>query len=120
MMTSMKGATQLLGSMNRTMNLPALNKIAMDFQRENELMDMRQEAMDDAIDEVTGLDDEEESEDIVNQVLDEIGVNLGQSLGETPTGLHTESANQGKVAEAVGGGNPADDDLQARLNDLRR
>src|SRR6202012_1686404 len=80
MMTSMKGATRLLGSMNRTMNLPALNKIAMDFQRENELMDMRAEAMDDAIDEVTGLEDEEESEDVVKEILDEIGIDLNQAV----------------------------------------
>jgi division protein CdvB (Snf7/Vps24/ESCRT-III family) len=80
MMQSMKGATMLLGSMNRQMNLPALQKIAMDFERENEIMDQRQEMMDDAIDEATGLEDEEESEDIVKEVLDEIGVDLGQAV----------------------------------------
>jgi charged multivesicular body protein 2A len=80
MMQSMKGATGLLGSMNRQMNLPALQRIAMEFERENEIMDERQEMMDDAIDEVTGLEDEEESEDIVKEVLDEIGVDLGQAV----------------------------------------
>jgi charged multivesicular body protein 2A len=80
MMQSMKGATGLLGSMNRQMNLPALQRIAMEFERENEIMDERQEMMDDAIDEVTGLEDEEEGEDIVKEVLDEIGVDLGQAV----------------------------------------
>jgi len=81
MMESMKGATRLLGSMNRQMNLPALQRIAMEFERENDVMDQRQEMMDDAIDDVTGLeDDEAEGEDVVNQVLDEIGVDLGQSV----------------------------------------
>ena len=80
MMQSMKGATQLLGSMNRQMNLPALTRIAMEFERENDIMDQRQEMMDDAIDEVTGPEDEEEGEEVVNQVLDEIGVDLGQSV----------------------------------------
>src|SRR6476620_6836476 len=80
MMQSMKGATVLLGSMNRQMNLPALQRIAMEFERENEIMDERQEMMDDAIDEATGLEDEEESEDIVKEVLDEIGVDLGQAV----------------------------------------
>ena len=86
MMQSMKGATQLLGSMNRQMNLPALQRIAMEFERENDVMDQRQEMMDDAIDDVTGLEDEEEGEEVVNQVLDEIGVDLNQALGETPSG----------------------------------
>jgi hypothetical protein len=81
MMQSMKGATMLLGSMNRQMNLPALQRIAMEFERENEVMDERQEMMDDAIDEATGMEgEEEEGEDIVKEVLDEIGVDLGQSV----------------------------------------
>ncbi len=43
-------------------------------------MDQRQEMMDDAIDDVTGLEDEEEGEEVVNQVLDEIGVDLNQAV----------------------------------------
>lgn len=80
MMQSMKGATSLLGSMNRSMNLPALQRIAMDFERENDIMEQRQEMMDDAIDDVTGLDDDMESDEIVNQVLDEIGVEMNQTV----------------------------------------
>lgn len=79
-MQSMKGATQVLGSMNRQMNLPALQRIAMEFEKENDIMDQRQEMMDDAIDDVTGLEDEEESEEVVTQILDEIGVDLGQAV----------------------------------------
>ena len=139
-MQSMKGATQLLGSMNRQMNLPALQRIAMEFEKENDIMDQRQEMMDDAIDDVTGLEDEEEGEEVVNQVLDEIGVDLGQAvrfiaialstyslltlkqLGETPQGLQKNSVADGKVAQAIGGGgaDPGDDDLQARLDSLRK
>lgn len=79
-MQSMKGATMLLGSMNRQMNLPALQRIAMEFERENDIMDQRQEMMDDAIDDVTGLEDEEEGEEVVKEVLDEIGVDLNQAV----------------------------------------
>lgn len=134
-MQSMKGATALLGSMNRQMNLPALQRIAMEFEKENDIMDQRQEMMDDAIDDVTGLEDEEEGEEVVNQVLDEIGIDLGQAvrpvflvwmpytnkyqLGETPSGLQKTAVAEGRVAQAVGG-DPGDDDLQARLDSLRR
>ena len=79
-MQSMKGATSLLAGMNRQMNLPALQRIAMEFERENDIMDQRQEMMDDAIDDVTGLEDEEESDEVVNKVLDEIGVDLNQTV----------------------------------------
>jgi hypothetical protein len=93
MMQSMKGATMLLGSMNRQMNLPALQRIAMEFERENDIMDQRQEMMDDAIDDVTGLEDEEEGEEVVNQVLDEIGVDLNNavSLATPPVSLDAGS-----------------------------
>jgi len=62
------------------MNLPALQRIAMEFEKENDIMDQRQDMMDDAIDDVTGLEDEEEGEEVVNQVLDEIGIDLGQAV----------------------------------------
>jgi len=101
-------------------------------------MDQRQEMMDDAIDDVTGLEDEEESEEVVNQVLDEIGIDLGQAvsgslvtvrearinriiqLGETPSGIQKAAVPEGRVAQAIGGGEHEDDDLQARLDSLRR
>ena len=79
-MQSMKGATSLLGNMNRQMRLPALQKIAMEFERENDIMDQRSEMMDDAIDDVAGLEDEQEGEEVIKEVLDEIGVDLGQSV----------------------------------------
>ena len=85
MMQSMKGATSLLGSMNRQMRLPALQKIAMEFERENDIMDQRQEMMDDAIDDVTGLEDEEEGEEVIKEVLDEIGGDLSQSVSSLPS-----------------------------------
>ncbi|CAL5870837.1 uncharacterized protein PFLUO_LOCUS5078 [Penicillium psychrofluorescens] len=125
MMQSMKGATHLLGSMNRQMNLPALQRIAMEFERENEVMDERQEMMDDAIDEATGMEgEEEEGEDVMREVLDSLGVDLSGQLGETPTDIQTAAKERTPVAQAVGGGGggPAtdDDDLQARFDGLRR
>lgn len=62
------------------MNLPALQRIAMEFERENDMMDQRQEMMDDAVDDAMGVEDEEESEDVVNQVMDELGIDLGQAV----------------------------------------
>ncbi len=52
----------------------------MEFEKENDIMDQRQEMMDDAIDDVTGLEDEEEGDVVVQEVLDEIGVDLGQAV----------------------------------------
>lgn len=52
----------------------------MEFERENDIMDQRQEMMDDAIDDITGVDEEEESDLVVEQVLEEIGVDLRQAV----------------------------------------
>jgi division protein CdvB (Snf7/Vps24/ESCRT-III family) len=61
--------------------LPEIQKIVMEFERESEMMDMKEEMMNDTIDDVMDEgNDEEESEQIVNQVLDEIGISLNQQV----------------------------------------
>ncbi|AEO68770.1 3f8beac9-36cd-4d9e-82be-1f6b45ecc9c3 [Thermothielavioides terrestris] len=124
MMQAMKGATMALGSMNRTMNLPSLQRIAMEFERENDIMEQRQEIMDEVTDDALDVGLEEEGDEVVEQVLEEIGVDLRQALGETPLGLQSNAVAETKIAQAVGGGggggDPGDDDLQARLDSLRR
>lgn len=87
MMQAMKGATMALGSMNRQMNLPGLTKIAMEFERENDVMEQRQEMMDDAIDDAMDVGAEEEGEEVVEQVLEEIGVDLNQAVRFVPVSL---------------------------------
>lgn len=80
MMQAMKGATQALGSMNRSMNLPQLQRIAMEFERENDIMEQRQEMMDDAVDDAMDVGVEEEGDEVVEQVLEEIGVDMNQAV----------------------------------------
>lgn len=46
----MKGVTRAMKSMNKRMNLPAIQKIMMEFEQQSEVMDMKSEMMDDAID----------------------------------------------------------------------
>lgn len=63
--------------MNRNMNLPQIQHIMMEFEKESEIMDMKEEMMSDTIDEAMEEEEDEEEQDaIVNQVLDEIGINL--------------------------------------------
>jgi charged multivesicular body protein 2A len=81
MMQAMKGATMALGSMNKSMNLPQLQRIAMEFERENDIMEQRQEMMDDAVDDAMDVGIEEEGDEVVEQVLEEIGIDLNQAVG---------------------------------------
>ncbi|KAJ3382061.1 ESCRT-III subunit protein did4 [Entophlyctis sp. JEL0112] len=102
MADAMRGVTKAMMSMNKSVNLPELTKIMMDFERESDFMDMKEEMMNDAIDDnIREEDDEAESDEIVNQILDEIGVNVNQA-----------------VKEALLAG--SDSALQERLNNLYR
>merc|ERR1719419_2055484 len=77
MAQAMKGVTKAMATMNRQLKLPQIQKIMMEFERQSEIMDMKEEMMNDAIDDVMGdEDDEEESDAVVSQVLDELGLNL--------------------------------------------
>ncbi|CCH62684.1 hypothetical protein TBLA_0I00190 [Henningerozyma blattae CBS 6284] len=127
MAQSMKDATILLAGMNRSMNIPQLQRISMEFEKQSDLMDQRQDFMDESIDNAMGdeLDEDEEADDIVNQVLDEIGVDLNAQLQTTPQGVMKESEvlESQPIAEAIGtsiGGSNPDADLQARLDSLKK
>ncbi|XP_060255198.1 charged multivesicular body protein 2a isoform X1 [Ovis aries] len=81
MAQAMKGVTKAMGTMNRQLKLPQIQKIMMEFERQAEIMDMKEEMMNDAIDDAMGdEDDEEESDAVVAQVLDELGLSLTDEL----------------------------------------
>lgn len=81
---AMRGATRAMGMMNRGMNLPQIAKIMRDFERESEVMDMKGEMIDEAVDgameDEDGIGEEEEGDQILKEVLDSIGVDLSQSV----------------------------------------
>ncbi|KAG8998707.1 ESCRT-III subunit protein did4 [Tulasnella sp. JGI-2019a] len=139
MADAMRGATRAMASMNRGLNLPAIQRIMTEFEKESATMDMKEEMMSDAVDDVMeDEEDEEEEGKILQQVLDEIGVGLQQQLADTPSSIAASSAlaNQ-RQAVAIGEGagpvapkanvSPAgppamsdEDELQARLDNLRK
>ncbi|XP_030526406.1 vacuolar protein sorting-associated protein 2 homolog 1 [Rhodamnia argentea] len=121
---AMKGVTKAMGQMNRQMNLPSLQRIMQEFERQNEKMELVSEVMGDAIDDaMEGDEEEEETEELVNQVLDEIGIDMNSELLNAPSGAVAAPAATNKVAQAESAGtgdSGIDDDLQARLDNLRK
>lgn len=116
-MQAMKGATTALGSMNRSMNLPALQRIAMEFERENDVMEQRQEMMDDAIDDAMDVGEEEEGEEVVEQVLEEIGIDLNSAVRQLDRmETHYETDQRGSSARPP----RACSQAQYRNNELRK
>ncbi|XP_028409042.1 charged multivesicular body protein 2a-like [Dendronephthya gigantea] len=118
MAQAMKGVAKAMGTMNKQLKLPQIQKIMMDFERQSEIMDMKEEMMNDALDDALGdEDDEEESDAIVTQVLDELGLQLNEELTGLPqTGPNLATTSKAKEPVAA----DADADLQARLENLRR
>ena len=85
MAQAMKGVTKAMQTMNKQMKLPEIQKIMMEFEKQTEIMDMKEEMMSDVIDDAMGdEDDEEESDAIVTQVLDELGLQLTDNLAAVP------------------------------------
>jgi charged multivesicular body protein 2A len=72
-----------MASMNRGLNLPGIQKIMNDFEKESSMMDMKETMMSETIDEVMDQeeDEEEEGDKILKEVLDEIGVSLAHQVG---------------------------------------
>ena len=67
--------------MNRGLNLPSIQRIMSDFGKESSMMDMKEEIMSEAVDDVMDEEEEEgEGDKILKQVLDEIGVDLSQQV----------------------------------------
>ncbi|KAK7108803.1 charged multivesicular body protein 2a-like [Littorina saxatilis] len=123
MANAMKGVTKAMAAMNKQLKLPQIQKIMMEFEKQSEVMDMKEEMMSDAIDDALGdEDDEDESDAIVSKVLDELGLQMADDLAGLPgTGQSLSTAASGSkqpvAAAAVG---DADADLEARLDNLRR
>jgi hypothetical protein len=136
-------------ALSKQLNLPGLTEILQEFQQETEKLGITQEVMGDTIDEVMGeVGDIEQEEMVVNQVLDEIGIDANSLLAEAPksrmpAGAQQTAAGQ-KEAVAEGGVGKGDKkggpppppgpeggssapppsggvgDLEARLNALKR
>ena len=79
--SAISGVTDALGNANKVMDAKKMNKVLLDFQRENEKANMKEEMMNDALAEAFDESDVEEEADLVtNQVLAELGVELDTQM----------------------------------------
>lgn len=85
MAQAMNGVTKAMANMNRQLNLPQIQKILHEFEKQSEIMDMKEEMINDTMDDAMEDEgDEEESDAVVSQVLDELGLQLGDQLSGLP------------------------------------
>ena len=106
---AMRGMTLAMRSMNTTMNLPCIAAMVRDFDRQNQHMEMSAEIINDGMNDATETDSQnEETDKLVSQILDELGCNLRSVLEDAPMG-------QG-ISNTTG----ADLDIRARLDVLKK
>eukprot|EP00462_Mataza_sp_D1_P019162 CAMPEP_0175139360 /NCGR_PEP_ID=MMETSP0087-20121206/10857_1 /TAXON_ID=136419 /ORGANISM="Unknown Unknown, Strain D1" /LENGTH=208 /DNA_ID=CAMNT_0016422357 /DNA_START=127 /DNA_END=753 /DNA_ORIENTATION=+ len=109
MTEAMKKCTRSMMIMNKRMNMPQLQQIMKEFEKQSEMLGMKEEMFGDAIeDAMDDEEDEEETEKIVSQVLDEIGISFNEGLVDAP----------GKKAEQETKVNNVDTALEDRFNQL--
>uniref|UniRef100_A0A7S0UNP9 Uncharacterized protein n=1 Tax=Polytomella parva TaxID=51329 RepID=A0A7S0UNP9_9CHLO len=111
---AMNTAAKTMTNMQKAVNPAGVTATMQQFARENAKMAMTSEMMDDAID--GALDDDEiegETDELVGQVLDEIGIDLATHLGKVPE-------NKSKVSTAVATeAEDEDNEMFSRLNQLK-
>jgi charged multivesicular body protein 2A len=116
MTSCMAGAAHAMTRMNQQLNIPALQKTLMEFERSSELMDAKEEMVSDAVDDIFAeADDEQQEEEVVSQVLASIGINFQETLHEAPTGGLALPEVPTQQAEAMDDGTA---DLESRIGKL--
>lgn len=119
--SAISGVTDALGNANKVMDAKKMNKVLLDFQRENERANMKEEMMNDALAEAFDESDVEEEADLVtNQVLAELGVELDtQMVGlDAPSKAPPKKEGEGISTEEEEALMDALPDLKARLDAL--
>ncbi|KAL0237670.1 hypothetical protein PCE1_001064 [Barthelona sp. PCE] len=105
----MRSCATAMSRMNKSINLPKLQRIMMEFERQSEVMDMKDEMMQDTVDDI--FDEEDESEE-VDETLSAVFAEIGLDLDDK----NKTGTTVGAQPVAVG----VDADLESRLNSLRK
>merc|ERR1712034_143872 len=116
MAETMGTTAKTMGAMNKMMNPAQISKTMQEFDMANTKMGMTEEMMNDALDDIlTESGDEEEQDQIVNQVLDEIGIEISGQMSAAP------KAGKGTIgAETISKKNKeADDEIEKMLAQLK-
>jgi len=110
---SMAGASKVMEQFGKVQNPQKVAHTMQQFQKENAKMEMGAEMMDDAMDEIFDTEETEgETDELVGQILDEIGVGVSGELSSAPK-KQLNRAQQDLEIEGI------DDDLAERLAQLK-
>ncbi|XP_064628558.1 charged multivesicular body protein 2b-like [Lineus longissimus] len=112
MADAMGKTTKTMQQMNKVMDPEKTMKVLQDFEKESMKMEMSEDMMNDTFDDLfEESGDEAEQDAIVNQVLDEIGLDISGRLADAPVA-------RGRVGESSKTSD-ADADLERQLAELK-
>uniref|UniRef100_A0A7N6F911 Charged multivesicular body protein 2Ba n=1 Tax=Anabas testudineus TaxID=64144 RepID=A0A7N6F911_ANATE len=113
---AMSTTAKTMQAVNKKMDPQKTLKTMQDFQKENMKMGMTEDMINDTLDDIFDESgDEEESQDIVNQVLDEIGIEITGKMVRAPAaGKSVPSAAAASSKQAT----ISDDEIERQLRAL--
>jgi division protein CdvB (Snf7/Vps24/ESCRT-III family) len=82
-----------MGKMNKQMDAQEVMKVMGEFSKQNEMMGMKEEMMDDTIDSIFD-DDADEADEAVDQIYDELGLQFGNKMSSVGGKSKLPSANE--------------------------
>lgn len=84
MTNTIYNVTRAMFSMNKKIDLPQLKKILVNFEIQSEIMDLKQETIDNSMDELEETVSDEESDAVYVRVLEELGLQMNDQLVQLP------------------------------------
>lgn len=117
MTDAIRKVTIALRTMNRQLQLPRIQGILREFEKQTDISNLKQSFIDEEISNAMDDEDEEEETDaVVNKILDELGLQITDQLATLPADLvGLQQPTTTKIYDPS-----LDDDLLKRLNKLRR
>jgi len=113
-------SANIMGKMNAQMDMKQMSSTMAEFQKQNQMASMSEEMMDDVIDGMFDDDDmESETDQAMNEILDSIGIDLGNQLGGIQTSQNklSSSSMQSRMKALE---NDDDQELESMLAKLRQ
>lgn len=111
---AMKGSTDVMSNVNQLSGGDKIQNVVMGYEMQSEKMKLQQEMTDEVLDSVMGGDEiNNDTDDVLNSVLDEIGLEVASQVGgATPSIIPTQQSQPQQVQKQH---SLNDDELMQRI-----
>lgn len=118
---AMKNVAAAMRIINMQIKLPAFQNILQEFEKQSDILNLKEEIINQATDDAFEDDaDEEESDAVVDKVLDELGLNITDTLATLPPTSFSLPGTPPESSTITESFDDLDDELRARLDKLRK